>query len=73
MIDSIVLMEYPLCVRRRRVPWVTGLDVVIKPLPVPWLGLGGKGFLGYFSPSVIDAFLKGRSSISSAFLLSAPF
>ena len=49
------------------------LDVVIKPLPAPWLDLGGDNFLGCFSPRVTDTFLEGRSSFSLAFLLGAPF
>ena len=59
--------------RRRQVPWVTGPDDFIKPLPVPWLGLEGDGFLGCFSPRVTDGFLGGRSSFLSVFLLGAPF
>ena len=73
MIDSTILMAYPLCVRRQRVPWVTGPEDVIKLLPAPWLGLGGDDFLGCFSPEVIDGFLEGRSSFLSFFLLGAPF
>ena len=46
---------------------------VIKPLLVPWLGLGGDGFFSYFSLGVTDGFLEGWSSFPSAFLFGAPF
>lgn len=52
---------------------MTRPDDVIKPLPTLWLGLGGDGFLGYFSPGVTDSFLEGQSSFSLAFLFGAPF
>ena len=73
MIDSTISTTYPLYIRRRRVPWVTGPITVIKPLPTPWLGFRGDSFLGYLSPEVTVPFLRGHSSFPSAFLLGAPF
>ena len=73
MIDSIILTVYPLCVRRRRVPWVTGPNDVIKPLPIPWLGLRGDGFLGCYSLGMTNGFLEEWSSFLSVFLLGALF
>ena len=50
-----------------------GLDVVINPLLALWLGVGGNGFLGSFSPGVTDTLLGGQLSFPSSFLLGAPF
>ena len=50
-----------------------GPDVVISPLPAPWLGLGGDDFLGSLSLGVTVTFLEGGLSFSSAFLLGTPF
>lgn len=50
-----------------------GPDVVISPLPAPWLGLWSDGFLGSLSLGVMDSFLGGRSSFPLAFLLEALF
>ena len=52
---------------------MTGPVDVIKPLPVPRLGLVGDGFFVCFSPGVTDSFLEGRSSFLLTFLLGDPF
>ena len=54
-------------------PWATGPVVVIKPLPSPWLGLGGDGCFDCLSPTRVSGpFLSKWSSFPSFFHLDAP-
>ena len=50
---------------------MTGLEEVITPFPVPWLGLRGDFSFGALSLGVTAAFLDGRSSLLSGFLFAA--
>ena len=73
MIDLTISIAYPLCIRRRRVHWVTGPVSVINPLPAPWPGFEGDNVLGCLSPRVTVPFWRWRSSFPLVFLLGAPF
>ena len=54
-------------------PWATGPVVVIKPLPAPWLGLGGDDYFDCLSPTGVSGpFLSGWSSFPSFFHLDIP-
>jgi len=58
--------------RQWMIPWVMGPVAVIKPLPTPWLGLGGNDFFCLSPIGMTDPFLSGRSSFPSFFLLDDP-
>ena len=49
-----------------------GPIAVIKPLPAPWLGLGGDDFFGLSLVGRASTFLSGRSSFPSPFHLDDP-
>ena len=50
-----------------------GPVTVIKPLPAPWLGLGGDGCFDCLSPAGVPGpFLSGRLSFPSLFHLEVP-
>ena len=52
--------------------WVTGPVTVIKPLPVPLLGLEGDDFFGLSTIGMTNPFLNGWSSFPSLFRLDDP-
>ena len=52
---------------------MAGLVAVIKPLPAPWLGLGGDDFLCLSPMEMSDPFLSGWLSFPSFFLFDDPF
>ena len=49
-----------------------GPVTIIKPLPTPWLGLGGDNFFGLSLAGRASPFLSGRSSFPLLFRLDDP-
>ena len=65
MIASTISTACSLCVSKwRTAPWVLRPFLIINPLPTSWLGLGGDGCFGCFSPTGVPVtFFDRRSSL----------